>query len=372
MSISTTQNGKLKFTASGFAYRQNPQSPQLFAFVASSNELLRFCGVARKSEGLLANYQRALDKGRVEKEITPFFQDTSNCSPTAVVISLQSSSVAQIALDPPPGDGIKISTLTLEFSDTSSLGGAELISLAKKFLDDRLSVDEDEGSSEEDNGDDDDGQEEVDAEDDEDSSTIEIGRSMLRSVREQLEDEQSLTPDFRKALRDMLFPALIIDGQHRLYGAAGVEEDIPVLVCALIEPTWREQVFQFIVVNDKAKSISKPFITSLAGMSLTSGELEKLKDRLSQAGIKLWEVDVMQRLGYDSSSPFANRINFKVSSAKKAGSKKLGYQTMKRVGKAWYEPGKGGAGLYKLMAAIYTPPGGKVSTKKSLREEWQQ
>ena len=73
-----------------------------------------------------------------------------------------------------------------------------------------------------------------------------------------------------EALRDMLKPALVIDGQHRLFGAAGVEEDIPLLVCSLVQPSWKEQVFQFIVVNDKAAGIPKPFITSLAGMSLTS------------------------------------------------------------------------------------------------------
>ena len=76
------------------------------------------------------------------------------------------------------------------------------------------------------------------------------------------------------SLRDMLKPALVIDGQHRLFGAAGVEEDIPLLVCSLIQPSWKEQVFQFIIISDKAAGIPKPCITSLAGMSLTGGELD--------------------------------------------------------------------------------------------------
>jgi hypothetical protein len=77
-------------------FRQNPLSPEQFAFVASANELIRFCGVARKSHGLLSNYQRAMDKDRVRDEVTPFFKDPHNCSPTAIVVSLQQTNVCEI------------------------------------------------------------------------------------------------------------------------------------------------------------------------------------------------------------------------------------------------------------------------------------
>jgi hypothetical protein len=109
-------------------------------------------------------------------------------------------------------------------------------------------------------------------------------------------------------------------------------------------------------------------------MSLTSSELDELRDRLTQAGLKLWEVEVMQRLGYDPRSPFYKKIEFKVSSAGKiSGSDKaigLGYQTMKKVGRAWYDAKS--SGLYRTMDALYSKPSEKKLSKKAARARWQQ
>jgi hypothetical protein len=384
MSMKTLGDGRIEFVVHGLGFLQNSKSPELFSFVASSNELLQFCGVARKSQDLLTNYQRALDPERVEREITPFFRIPDNCSPTAIVISLQQTNVCEIAfadtgispLDP----GIHLKTLTLTFKDASVLPRETVIGLARAFLDERLGSDptasvdsalqsEEEVDTDQANGKEADTPEDevADGEDEEgeDEEAVEIGHSVLRTLRDRLDSPESLSEEMVKSLREMLKPALIIDGQHRLYGAAGVEEDIPVLVCAMITPTWKEQVFQFIVVNDKATGIPKPFITSLAGMSLTGTELDELRNRLAQANVKLWEVEVMQRLGYDSASPFYKMIEFKVAGADKG----LGYQTMKRVGKAWYSPSS--SGLYKLMRALYRGQGTGKTTKKALKEKWQ-
>ena len=88
-----------------------------------------------------------------------------------------------------------------------------------------------------------------------------------------------LTAEMIENLKEMLMPALVIDGLHRL------------------GPTWKEQVFRFVLVNDKPSGIPKPFITSLAGMSLTSAELVQLRDRLTQAGLKLWGDCTAPRFG---------------------------------------------------------------------------
>jgi hypothetical protein len=188
---------------------------------------------------------------------------------------------------------------------------------------------------------------------------------MLKDLRAKLDDpEQAM--QLIDTLRDMLKPALIIDGQHRTFGAAKLEEGIPLLVCSLVKPDWKEQVFQFTVINDKAQGIPKPFITSLAGMSLTSTELGELQSRLSQAGVQLWEVDVMQRLGYDPRSTFFNRIEFKTTGSGASG---LGYQTMKQLGRAWYEPKA--PGLVAVYKALYELDGKKES-KKALVSKWQK
>lgn len=377
----------------GYVYKQNPQSPDLFAFVASVDDLKPLCGVARKGEHNLTNYQRSLDMGRVTKELHPFFKHPENCSPTAVVLSLQETPLSKITFEEaviagkPTDFPYTFKKLVIEFQDPATLSKEEILSHMKEFLDRRLVGEE--NSSEDDDGDileddllADSGESEslqngdtVEIESSEDATSndapTEIGTSMLRSIRKQLDTPDQVNDEMLDAYRDMLKPALIIDGQHRLFGAASVEENIPFLFCALVEPEWKEQVFQFTVINDKAAGIPKPFITSLAGISLTTIELDLLRNRLSEAGIKLWEVEVMQRLGFDSRSPLQGLIDFRVQKA--AGSAQgLGYVTIKNLGKMWYEATPPATVLLRMMDKIYRPDGRKKPiTKKTAQAHLQ-
>ncbi|MFT3857687.1 MAG: hypothetical protein QM742_09385 [Aquabacterium sp.] len=371
---------KKTFIYTGISFKQNKKAPELFAFVAPAEDLVDFCGVARKSEKILTNYQRALDEDRVLTEVTPFFRIAENCTPTAVVISLHETPLAELKFEDlgGGGDGLNLKKLVLTLTDPKSLTDDEVIEEAKKLLDARLATettptlpetpaDASQNSSIEDQEEDEAPEDETDSEIEESSDQteeVEIGTSMLRDLRSQL-DDQSQAKLIVETLRDMLKPALIIDGQHRTFGAAKLEEKLPLLVCSLVKPDWKEQVFQFTVINDKAQGIPKPFITSLAGMSLTSNELNELQTRLSQAGVQLWEVEVMQRLGYDPRSPYFNRIEFKTTGSGTSG---LGYQTMKQLGRAWFEPKA--PGLVAVYRALYE--GEKKSSKKSLVSQWQK
>jgi hypothetical protein len=378
---------KKTYTYSGISFKQNPKAPELFAFVAPAEELVEFCGVARKSEKLLTNYQRALDTVRVNTEVMPFFRIPENCTPTAVVISLHETPLAELKfvdLIDNEGAGLNLKRLSLTLTDPNSLDASTVIAEARKLLDarlatepltktgdagDQMEVEDSVASDQSDAGSGDEGDDEsaetIGQEGDEEAEKVEIGTSMLKDLRAKLDDpEQAM--QLIDTLRDMLKPALIIDGQHRTFGAAKLEEGIPLLVCSLVKPDWKEQVFQFTVINDKAQGIPKPFITSLAGMSLTSTELGELQSRLSQAGVQLWEVDVMQRLGYDPRSTFFNRIEFKTTGSGASG---LGYQTMKQLGRAWYEPKA--PGLVAVYKALYELDGKKES-KKALVSKWQK
>jgi hypothetical protein len=258
------------------------------------------------------------------------------------------------------------------------MNAEQVVALARVFLDARLSTDVDNGEeldeaeedveSLDDDFEDEQETDELTDEEVDNDEPVEIGKSMLKEIRSRLDEPEKLTDEMIENLREMLMPALVIDGQHRLFGAAGVEEDLPMLVCSLVSPSWKEQVFQFVVVNDKASGIPKPFITSLAGMSLTGVELKELENRLTQAGLKLWEVEVMQRLGYDSRSPFQGKIEFKVSGGNDSDG--LGYQTMKRIGKSWHHPRS--AGLYTVMEKLYRSASDtKKFSQKALRGKWQ-
>jgi hypothetical protein len=366
-----------KYTFYGIAFKQNPDSPQLFAFVASADELRDICGVARKEEHNLTAYQRALDLKRVREEVAPFFRKPENCSPTAVVLSLQETPICKIEFSPiatdvvPKGVPFEMRQLSIAFESSEELDKEVVCENMKMFLDSRLRTESVETESDqadevatEDTPDEDNQTEEVVEEDEEE---IEIATSMLRKLRDRLDHPEALEPELVEAFREMLKPGLVIDGQHRLFGAAEVEEDIPLLVCAMVEPEWREQVFQFTVINDKAVGISRAFISSLAGMSLTATELGQLQSRLLQAGIQLWEVEVMQRLGHDPRSPLYQMIDFRINPKAGSGATGLGYQTIKKLGRAWYEASGSGAVLLKIVNKIEGQKGSPKLTKKALR-----
>ena len=46
---------------------------------------------------------------------------------------------------------------------------------------------------------------------------------------------------------------LVVDGQHRLYGAAHATNDIQLPVVAIPNSPWMEQIYQFVVINKGPK-----------------------------------------------------------------------------------------------------------------------
>ncbi|MEG4108903.1 DGQHR domain-containing protein [Microcoleus sp. S13_C5] len=103
-------------------------------------------------------------------------------------------------------------------------------------------------------------------------------------------------------------PALIVDGQHRLYGMSDFDkENLPITVVSLIDATPQEQAFQFIVVNNKAVRVSAENVKSIIA-DFNEDELEK---RLVLARVKYGDKPLILRSLNDSpSSPFQNLLNW--------------------------------------------------------------
>ena len=133
---------KLSFQFDGIAFKQNPKAPELFSFVAPAEDLTKLCGVARKSESMLTNYQRALDTARVEKEVTPFFERPENCSPTAIVLSIHDSPTTTVKFEDLSGSSgaIKFKRMSIEMDDFDAMSDDEIMATAVKFLDARLAT----------------------------------------------------------------------------------------------------------------------------------------------------------------------------------------------------------------------------------------
>ena len=191
-------------------------------------------------------------------------------------------------------------------------------------IDKRLALISDEDSENDESDEDkDDSDEDNEDADDEDSDTIEVGKSLLKELRIKLSD-LDWCKENEVDLREIAKPGFLIDGQHRLEGAASLERDLPFTVNAICDCDWAEQVFQFTVINYTQKGIPDKFITANASMSLTKNELDSYSGRLEQAGIKVLEYIIMETVNFDERSPFKDLIDL----SEKA-------QTIKLVIKQW-------------------------------------
>jgi len=346
-----------EFTYDVFAFRQQDDAPIQVAFVAPAGDVLRWSGVPRKSDELLSGYQRFRDDKRIDREIVPFFQDSRNCSPTAIIVALRSDTgigECKLAeLNIPPGETVSTKlTITI---DEKALQSKDVFSSALEYVKQRLAEDssaadndDDEaiGSDDESSADDeyiDDTEEDQDEDEEDDdsgqgtTSEIHLGSATLGKMRDLLENQENWTNlSFRTAVADYVKPALLIDGQHRVAAAARLGiNGLPFMICGLFGADWQEQVFHFTVVNLKPKRIPPALITSIAGLSLTRTEQTDLSGRLSQAGIKMREVKVMSLVAYDGRSPFTELVDMAVTKRTPTSSL-LGYGSVKRTALVWY------------------------------------
>jgi hypothetical protein len=130
-------------------------------------------------------------------------------------------------------------------------------------------------------------------------------------------DENSVSEDEVRemvtALEALCRPALVVDGQHRLLGAAEADLDVHLPVVAMPHSNWSEQIYQFIVINDKAQKVENSLLTDIFGSSLTQIEQNQIRDKLSRS-----RIDVEARIAAvianrDSNSPFFGMVRLKLS-----------------------------------------------------------
>ncbi len=178
------------------------------------------------------------------------------------------------------------------------------------------------------------GDEDADGEDDSQEDTLDLGHSKLKAFYDFLRDDDRVekflkdVPETKKkkskssekttpeeelttTLRSLLRPAMIVDGQHRVFGAYTSDnaKTINFTVNAISDADWIEQVFQFVVLNKQAKPISSSFLSSILNTSLTNDEVQDIEKRLSDVGIKNSERKILKYLNHNTNSPFHQMVS---------------------------------------------------------------
>ncbi|MDB4962529.1 MAG: hypothetical protein JWP01_2528 [Myxococcales bacterium] len=114
------------------------------------------------------------------------------------------------------------------------------------------------------------------------------------------------------ALEAISRPALVIDGQHRLWGAANAAIPITLPVVAIPNASWMEQIYQFVVINEKAQRVETSLLTDIFGSSLSQTEQAGLRNRLGRANVNVEPRIAATIANRDPSSPFFNLVRVRL------------------------------------------------------------
>lgn len=376
--MSTTD--KRRYGYIGQRYQQGSSSLELISFCASANDIKEWAGVPQKTAVFHGGFQRAL--GPRYRDIIKFFDD-GQASPTSIVIAFREGALKVTPLGYPAAwtEAKKLNNVPQfvhlsfesEYGDVESSSLEDLRAQVSKMLSTRLSESVDPSHSDEDPMEELEPEQETELEADVEeiessTSELDVGHSKLRgfyefisnpaSVSTWLSEENSkhqqaaskpkktkndlelltATPEQRlKALLvSLLRPAMIVDGQHRVWGAYdSTKAPITFSVCAIAAADWVEQVFQFVVLNRLARPISASFLTSILNTSLTNTEVSRIEKRLDEINIRNTDRVVMKYLNHDPRSPFAGLIAEPGEVAGVDNRGKLSDKGMIRLAKRW-------------------------------------
>lgn len=102
--------------------------------------------------------------------------------------------------------------------------------------------------------------------------------------------------------------ALIIDGQHRLYGLNEYSADSNVLITALIDIDIVDQAFQFVVINNKAQSAK---LIDVKAVINAEAFKDKLQDRFIEVGIRYGNTStILDFFDKNEDSPFKGLLDW--------------------------------------------------------------
>jgi|GEM_PF-6101593 len=295
----------MKFTYSAVKVQQTPASRPLYLMSCRAGEILKWCDIPRSKEDFMAGYQRELE-GRHEKITEFILQDPQkNIIPSSIIVTVSDEYIC-VEEDASGSCAVSISTEDRNFEQNldfaiahfeQRLSAAEKDSVGLLGAQDLVS-DEDQSDAD-------------------DADPTVPPESYMAQLTKQLTDARNNIDDMsdenKRSLEDfvsgMSKPGLILDGQHRVFGAKDVSEFpffLPVVLIPSLPP--QEQVFHFYVLNNKAKPVDRTHLRRIVSTALSKKEIGNLYERFKQAGVETKSADWTHHMNHDSSSPFAGLV----------------------------------------------------------------
>lgn len=273
---------------------QQPDAEPFYMISATAEEILDWSDVPRGKEDYLAGYQRSLQDKRTEQISRYLKQSPSNILPGAVIIATDEERVRVSD----SGD-FKI----IEFEEDDRQFEEKLMALFGEYS---TNLTEEELASAGINF----GQDV-----DEDATPRSYMALLAKELQEAIQDWSKIPPERQIAIQNFIHgtskPGLIIDGQHRVFGAKDVNShDINLPVILMHGLPRKEQVFQFYMLNSKARPLKPTELRRIISTSLTDEEVSDLFDRFEEANVNAEEARWTYEMNTNADSVFRDLIDF--------------------------------------------------------------
>lgn len=365
---------KMVFEYDAIRIIQTNSSKPLILFGAKASDIEQWAGIPQKKtlnpgSAETTGFQRTESASRL-KQLSSFYQNKENVVQNNLICSLRKLEGCKVEFIPRQDSSIT-GLIRIEFPDFYSASWYELFSMLRSSLESRIGKFKVEKSSAkyldlksqiglfdddieevEDNEEDNDGG--IDAAIYEEShlsdflEDIAIRHELLKEVEnEDIEGNRFLGFD-RQSIMSFLLPVTLVDGQHRLRGAVLAAESMAnedkvsgitlmgegfssedtfkqlkdkhsreLPISLLMEDEPKEQVFQFVVINQKATPIGKSLLGTIISTTLTTEEMEDVNERLLASGIALEDARAITWAARNPLSPFYGLVERGTQSEKK-------------------------------------------------------
>lgn len=345
---------------------QTENSKPLILFGAKATDIEQWAGIPQKKtlnpgSAETTGFQRTENQNRL-RQLSSFYQNKENVVQNNLICSLRKLKGCKVEFLESQHSKM-VGKLIIEFPDFYTASWLALFGLLRESLESRIGAvaidtsspkylelksrvglsSEDNEANSEDIEDDTEGDSEggIEAAIYEEShlndflEDIAIRHELLKELNNEEIDKDKFLGFDRVSLISFLLPITLVDGQHRLKGAVLAAEEIAnnqrqegldlikegvspeevfsalknkysreLPISLLMEDEPKEQVFQFVVINQKATPIGRSLLGTIISTTLTSEEMESVNERLLASGIALDDARAITWAVRNAASPF--------------------------------------------------------------------
>lgn len=361
MVVKGIQMPQLEFTYNAIKVKQSIDAKPLLLFGAKATEIEKWAGIPQKKtfdpDGAeTSGFQRTENKKRLS-QLSSFYKNTQNTIQNNLICSLRKNTESSVIFEP-ISEGSNIGKVKITFPDIFNESWEELFKKLRESLEQRigkyqfnpsnpkyLQMKSEVGTYSEiemiDSLDDPDNPEEISSLDFEEThlddflEDVSIRHELAKEIGHEYKDEDSFLGFDKESILSFLLPITLVDGQHRLKGAVLAAKEIAdnsqeeaislyeegltpeevtetlekkysreLPISLLLEDDPKEQVFQFVVINQKATPIGKSLLGTIISTSLTVEEMDSVTGRLKMSGIELEDARSITWAARNPESPF--------------------------------------------------------------------